>query len=157
MWSFWLETNLFIFLSFVYVLLLERQLSRGRGGEIPLTNITTPRFYRFPRPLPVFQTLPRFYRFLISTRISNVATCLSLSHTNTRISNVSSRGLFMFNNLRWVAIVRFVDTGGIVDHHCLINFLFIRCQIFKSKRSLSLSLSRSISCWCLFVFKLKYV
>ena len=86
------------------------------GGEIPLTNITTPRFYRFPRPLPVFQTLPRFYRFLISTRISNVATCLSLSqtstrisnvatclslsHTNTRISNVSSRGLFMFNNLR---------------------------------------------------------
>ena len=34
------------------------------GGEIPLTNITTPRFYRFPRPLPVFQTSPRFYRFL---------------------------------------------------------------------------------------------
>jgi hypothetical protein len=22
-------------------------------------------------------------------------------------------------------IVRFVDTGGIVDHHCLINFLAI--------------------------------
>ena len=32
---------------------------------------------------------------------------------------------FMFNNLRWYVIVRFVDIGGIVDHQCL-NCLFIK-------------------------------
>jgi hypothetical protein len=31
---------------------------------------------------------------------------------------------FMFTELRWELIVRFVDIGEIVDHHCL-NFLFI--------------------------------
>jgi hypothetical protein len=31
---------------------------------------------------------------------------------------------FVFNDLRQEASVRFVDIGGIVDHHCL-NFLFI--------------------------------
>ena len=30
--------------------------------------------------------------------------------------------LCMFNELRW-GVVRFVDIGGIVDHHCL-NFIF---------------------------------
>jgi len=30
----------------------------------------------------------------------------------------------MFNELRWEVIVRFVDIGGIVVHHCL-NVLFI--------------------------------
>ena len=30
----------------------------------------------------------------------------------------------MFSDLRLEVIVRFVDIGGIVDHHCL-NFLFI--------------------------------
>ena len=31
---------------------------------------------------------------------------------------------FMFNDLRWEVIVRFIDIGGIVDYHCL-DFLII--------------------------------
>ena len=31
---------------------------------------------------------------------------------------------FVFNEWRWKGIVRFVDIGRIVDHHCL-NFLFM--------------------------------
>ena len=36
---------------------------------------------------------------------------------------------FMFNELKWEVIVRFVDIGGNVDHHCL-NFLFIKSKMF---------------------------
>ena len=32
---------------------------------------------------------------------------------------------FVFSELRWEVIVRFVDIDGIVDHHCL-NCLFIK-------------------------------
>jgi len=32
--------------------------------------------------------------------------------------------LFVFSELRWEVIARFVDIGGIVDHHCS-NFLSI--------------------------------
>ncbi len=35
----------------------------------------------------------------------------------------------MLNGLRLEVAVRFVDTSGIVDHHCL-NFLFISGYIF---------------------------
>ena len=31
----------------------------------------------------------------------------------------------MFNDLRWEVIVRFVDIGGIVDHHCLNSLVII--------------------------------
>jgi hypothetical protein len=31
--------------------------------------------------------------------------------------------LFMSNNLKWEMKVRFVDIGGIFDHHCF-NFLY---------------------------------
>ena len=37
---------------------------------------------------------------------------------------------FMFNDLRQEAIVRFVDIGGIVSHHCL-NFVFINLVKFE--------------------------
>ena len=32
--------------------------------------------------------------------------------------------IFMFSDMRWEVIARFVDLGGIIDHHCL-NFIFI--------------------------------
>ena len=35
----------------------------------------------------------------------------------------------MFYELRWEVIVRFVDIGGIVEHHCL-NFLFLKSEIY---------------------------
>ena len=35
----------------------------------------------------------------------------------------------MLNELRWEAIVRFVDIGGIINYHCL-NFLFIIVLMF---------------------------
>ena len=37
---------------------------------------------------------------------------------------ISNTIILMFNCLKWVMVVRFVDIGGIVDHHRL-NFLFI--------------------------------
>jgi hypothetical protein len=42
----------------------------------------------------------------------------------TWIPNVICRGLFVFSELRWKVIIRFVYIGEISDHHCL-NFLFI--------------------------------
>ena len=48
-----------------------------------------------------------------------------LSQARTWISNVICGGLFVLSKWRREMIVRFVDIGGIVDHHCL-NFLFIR-------------------------------
>jgi hypothetical protein len=51
------------------------------------------------------------------------ATYLCLSQARIWISIVICCGLFVvFWELRWE--IRFVDIGGIVDHHCL-NFLFI--------------------------------
>ena len=37
-------------------------------------------------------------------------------------------GSLMFNDVRSEVIVRFVDIGEIVDHHCL-NFLFITVKL----------------------------
>jgi hypothetical protein len=33
----------------------------------------------------------------------------------------------VFNDSRWEVVVHFVDSGGIVDHHCLNN-LFYLCR-----------------------------
>ena len=53
----------------------------------------------------------------------NPATFLCLSQTRNWIFNYICRDLFcVFSELR--REVRFVDTGGIIDHHCL-NILFI--------------------------------
>jgi hypothetical protein len=52
----------------------------------------------------------------------NPATFLCLSKARTWIFKAISGGLFVFNGLRLVLIVRFVDIGGIVDHHCLNSF-----------------------------------
>ena len=46
----------------------------------------------------------------------------------TWISNLICRDLIMFSVLRWVVSVRFVDTDGIVDNHCL-NVLFISVRV----------------------------
>jgi len=54
----------------------------------------------------------------------NTAAFLCLSQAMTWIFNVILRDPFVFSELKWGVIVRFVDIGGIVDHHCL-NFLFI--------------------------------
>jgi len=51
-------------------------------------------------------------------------TSLCLSQARILISIIIRCGLFMFNNLTCDVIVRFVNIGGILDHHCL-NFLFI--------------------------------
>ena len=50
-------------------------------------------------------------------------TFLYLPQSRTWILNVVRHGLFvfLFSELRWEVIVRFVDIGGIVDHYCL-NF-----------------------------------
>ena len=49
----------------------------------------------------------------------NLATAFCMSHTRTWIFNIICRGLYyMFVDLRWEAIVCFVDIGGIVDRHC---------------------------------------
>jgi hypothetical protein len=34
--------------------------------------------------------------------------------------------VFVFSELRWEVVARFVDLGHIVDHHCL-NFIYIIC------------------------------
>lgn len=44
----------------------------------------------------------------------------------------------MFSDLRWEAIVRFIEIGEIVDHLCL-KFLFINiCQTGEKKNSLNM-------------------
>jgi len=42
-----------------------------------------------------------------------------MSQARTWISDVESRSLFVFYDLLWEMIGRFVDIVGIVDHHCL--------------------------------------
>jgi hypothetical protein len=39
--------------------------------------------------------------------------------------------MFEFYDLRWEVIVRFVDNGGFVDHHCLIIIVIIE-QLHKN-------------------------
>ena len=54
----------------------------------------------------------------------NPVTCLCLSKARTWISNIPFSFCVQWVQLRWEMILRFVDIGGIDDHHCL-NFLFI--------------------------------
>ena len=63
--------------------------------------------------------LDPIYRF-------NPATFLCLSQARTWIFNVICHGNFCVQwvQIKWEMIVRFVDIGGIDDHHCL-NFLLI--------------------------------
>jgi hypothetical protein len=50
MWSFWMETNLCRFLSFVYICIaLWSSYQEGRVG-IPLTDLTLPYFCACPKP-----------------------------------------------------------------------------------------------------------
>ena len=53
-------------------------------------------------------------------------TALTLPHFGACLSDVICRGIFCVQwvQLRWEVVVRFVDIGEIVDHHCLY-FLFI--------------------------------
>jgi len=44
----------------------------------------------------------------------NPVTFLCLSQARTWISNIIFRGLFLFNDLRWEVIVRFVDIGELL-------------------------------------------
>ena len=62
----------------------------------PLTGLTLPHFFSSPKPGSEF---PRPYAMFFFSSL---------------------------NGLRSEVIVRFVDIGGIVDHHCL-NVLFITC------------------------------
>jgi len=54
------------------------------------------------------------------------ATSVYLSQAKTWIFNVMCLDhiFLVFSDLRWEVILRFVNVGVIVDHHCL-NFLFI--------------------------------
>ena len=54
----------------------------------------------------------------------NSATFLCLSQDRIWISNVICL-IFVFNELKLEAIVRFIDIGGTVDHHSS-KFLFIK-------------------------------
>ena len=59
----------------------------------------------------------------------NPAILLCLSQARIWISNVICCDLyFKFNEFSWEVIVCFVDTGKIVDHHCL-NFLFMKVKL----------------------------
>jgi hypothetical protein len=69
-----------------------------------------------------------------------------MSLGRTRVSSIRYRCLFAFSQLMREVIVRFVDTGGIVDHDYL-NCLFLVndfniVQVFK----------RYIYCWVEYVF-----
>ena len=103
MWSFWVEANLCAgFSLFVYICIAVWDPVIKRGG------------------------LRSSYQ---EGRIEIPVTCLTLTHcclfqSTTWISNIICHGLFVFSELRWEAHVRFVDIGGIIDHH-LLNFLFI--------------------------------
>ena len=48
--------------------------------------------------------------------------------SSNELLNICRDPFYMFIELRW-EVIRFVDVGGIVDHHCL-NFLFIICSVF---------------------------
>ena len=54
----------------------------------------------------------------------NHATFLWLSQAKTWMSNIIGRGFFVFSELMWEIILRFVDIGEIFYHQCL-NLLFI--------------------------------
>jgi hypothetical protein len=62
--------------------------------------------------------------WLYVTRLYFVNSAIFLYFLQARvwISNIICRGLFMFNNLRWEVIVRFVDIVRIVDRHCLYKY-----------------------------------
>ena len=52
----------------------------------------------------------------------------------------------MFNEMRSEMIVRFVNIGGIVDHHCL-NFLFIAIFLSIVTACSTIFFQRAISLW----------
>ena len=53
-------------------------------------------------------------------------------------------GLFTLNGLRWEVLVRFVDIGWIVDHHCLNFILYV--QWLEVRGACSFCLYRW-NCW----------
>ena len=63
----------------------------------------------------------------------NPATFMYLSQAITWISNAIYHGLICVQwvQLRWEAIVRFVDIGRIGDHHCLIFLCIGNSETFK--------------------------
>jgi hypothetical protein len=70
-----------------------------RRDGIPLTGLTPPHICACPKTGPGFST-PYVMVFFF----------------------------WVFSELTWEVIVRFVDIGGIVDHYCL-NFLFIILKV----------------------------
>ena len=113
MWSFWVEANLCAgFSLFVYICIAVWDPVIKRGG---LRSS-----YQEGR---IEIQLSRGEDWDPSN-LFNPNTLLCLFQSTTWISNIICHGLFVFSELRWEAHVRFVDIGGIIDHH-LLNFLFI--------------------------------
>ena len=64
-------------------------------------------------------------------------------------SNVTCHGFFVFSELRWEVIVRFVDISRIIDYHCL-NFIFINLQTMSYKEELGLLILDVLVMTCVF-------
>ena len=75
-------------------------------------------------------------------------------------------GVFVFSELRWEVIVRFVDIGGIDDHHCLncliitlaYNFIFVGLWFTSHFSNLPYVMYKKVQTLrnCLLFFKLKW-
>ena len=66
----------------------------------------------------------RYFSWLIWTMLKMIHVCVCPKLGPCFPMSYFIVFFFMFNELWWKVIVRFVDFGGIVDDHCL-NFLFI--------------------------------
>ena len=65
------------------------------------------------------------FEWKINRFIPTTDLCLSLPGLGFKTPyGVVSFVVFYHHDLRWKLVVRFVDVGGVVDHHCL-NFLLI--------------------------------
>jgi hypothetical protein len=59
--------------------------------------------------------------------------CLHVRNQELDFQCYMSWSFFMLKDLRFEMIVRFLDIGGIIDHHCLTNSIFINSfNIFNS-------------------------
>jgi hypothetical protein len=115
MWSLWMEASKCVqvyYRLFIYLLLLEIQLSRVESlNSIPF-GLTLPNVCPYPKPWLRF---PKLY----------VGSCVCV-----------------VGELVWEVIVRFVDIDGIVDNHCLIvHFIKITIIIMKTYVSYSVHMT----------------
>ena len=122
-------------LSFVYNCIADGDPNTKRGGLGPINRFTLPHVGTCSKPGPEFTTSSVVLFFYVewvevrgdcpvywywcncSPSLLKKNLIIPKGNQNPWIENVSCL-FYMFNELRWEAIVRFIDIGVFVHHHC---------------------------------------